>query len=262
MATTVPSVTLNNGVAMPILGFGVYQVPPEDTEQAVATALEVGYRLIDTAASYENEEAVGRALGSSGIPREELFVTTKLWIQNPGEAKARAAFHASLERLGLALPTPRRPGAHAPPRRSDGVVGLAEGRNNLFTDPTLTAIAEAHGKSVAQVTLRWLIQRGIVTIPKSVRRERMEQNLDVFDFTLSDDEMARIAPMDTGASLFFDPATPRWSACSTAVETPETVPRPDARNGTEPPGLKRRLGTISRPPSHRARTSRPDRSSG
>ena len=96
MTTNVPSVTLNNGVEMPILGFGVYQIPPEDTEQAVATALEVGYRLIDTAASYGNEEAVGRAVRSSGIPREELFVTTKLWIQNPGEAKAKAAFEGSL----------------------------------------------------------------------------------------------------------------------------------------------------------------------
>ena len=96
MTTNVPSVTLNNGVEMPILGFGVYQIPPEDTEQAVATALEVGYRLIDTAASYGNEEAVGRAVRSSGIPREELFVTTKLWIQNPGEANAKAAFEGSL----------------------------------------------------------------------------------------------------------------------------------------------------------------------
>ena len=270
---TMPSVTLNNGVAMPVLGFGVYQVPPEDTEQAVATALEVGYRLIDTAASYGNEEAVGRALGSSGIPREELFVTTKLWIQNPGEAKATAAFHASLERLGLDYVdlylihqplgdyysfwramehvhadglaraigvsnfypdrlvdliehnevTPAVDQVEVNPffqrhgdqelMRSHGVQmeswgGFAEGRNNLFTDPTLTAIADAHGKSVAQVTLRWLIQRGIVTIPKSVRRERMEQNLDVFDFTLTDDEMARIAPMDTGASLFFDHRDP------------------------------------------------------
>ena len=101
MTMNVPSVTLNNGVKMPILGFGVYQIAPEDTEQIVATALEVGYRLIDTAASYGNEEAVGRAVRSSGIPRDELFVTTKLWIQNPGEANAKAAFDGSLERLGL-----------------------------------------------------------------------------------------------------------------------------------------------------------------
>jgi 2,5-diketo-D-gluconate reductase A len=274
----IPSVTLNNGVDMPILGFGVYQIPPEDTEQAVATALEVGYRLIDTAASYGNEEAVGRALHSSGIPREHLFVTTKLWIQNPGEAKAKAAFEGSLKRLGLdhvdlylihqplgdyysfwrAMEqihadglaraigvanfysdrlvdliehnevTPAVDQIETNPffqrhtdhelMRSHGVQleawgGFAEGRNSLFTDPTLTAIGNAHGKSVAQVVLRWLIQRGIVTIPKSLRRERMEQNLDVFDFTLADDEMARIATMDTGASLFFDhrdPAMVSW----------------------------------------------------
>ena len=278
MTTNVPSVTLNNGVEMPILGFGVYQIPPEETEQAVATALEVGYRLIDTAASYGNEEAVGRAVRSSGIPRDELFVTTKLWIQNPGEANAKAAFEGSLERLGLdhvdlylihqplgdyysfwrAMEQLHADGLaraigvanfypdrlvdliehnevtpavdqietnpffqrHADQEvmRSNGVQleawgGFAEGRNNLFTDPTLTAIANAHGKSVAQVVLRWLIQRGIVTIPKSVRRERMEQNLDVFDFTLADDEMTRIATMDTGASLFFDhrdPAMVSW----------------------------------------------------
>ena len=99
--TTTPHVTLNSGVDMPILGFGVFQIPPEETEEAVATALEVGYRLIDTAASYDNEEAVGRAIRASGIPRDELFVTTKLWIQNPGEANAKRAFEASLERLGL-----------------------------------------------------------------------------------------------------------------------------------------------------------------
>src|SRR5215207_565599 len=218
---------LNNGVEMPILGFGVYQIPPEDTEQIVATALEVGYRLIDTAASYGNEEAVGRALRSSSIPRDELFVTTKLWIQNPGEANAKAAFERSLARLGLdhvdlylihqplgdyysfwrAMEQVHADGLaraigvanfypdrlvdliehndvtpavdqietnpffqrHADQEilRSNGVQleswgGFAEGRNNLFTDPTLTSIGTAHGKSVAQVVLRWLIQRGIV----------------------------------------------------------------------------------------------------
>ena len=278
MTMKVPSVTLNNGVEMPILGFGVYQIPPEDTEDAVATALDVGYRLIDTAASYGNEEAVGRALRSSGIPRNELFVTTKLWIQNPGEAKAKAAFEGSLTRLGLDhvdlylihqplgdyysfwrameqihadglaraigvanfFPdrlvdliehnevTPAVDQIEANPffqrhadqelMRSHGVQleswgGFAEGRNNLFTDPTLTAIGTAHGRSVAQVVLRWLIQRGVVTIPKSVRRDRMEQNLDVFDFTLTDDEMTQIGTMDTGASMFFDhrdPAMVSW----------------------------------------------------
>ena len=273
MTTSIPNVTLNNGVEMPILGFGVYQIPPADTEPIVATALEVGYRLIDTAASYGNEEAVGRAVRSSGIPRDELFITTKLWIQNPGEANATAAFHASLERLGLdhvdlylihqplgdyysfwrAMEqihadglaraigvanfhpdrlvdlsehndvTPAVDQIEANPffqrhedqeiLRSNGVQleawgGFAEGRNDLFTDPTLTAIGDSHGKSVAQVVIRWLVQRDIVTIPKSVRRERMEQNLDVFDFTLTDDEMDDISALDTGASMFFDHRDP------------------------------------------------------
>jgi 2,5-diketo-D-gluconate reductase A len=274
----VPSVALNNGVEMPILGFGVFQIPPEETEEPVATALEVGYRLIDTAASYDNEEAVGRAIRASGIPRDELFVTTKLGIQNPGESNAKRGFEASLERLGLdridlylihqplgdyysfwrameqlhadglakaigvanfypdrlvdliehneVVPAVNQIEAHPffqrhadqELMRTHGVQmeawgGFAEGRNNLFSDPTLTAIGDAHGKSVAQVVLRWLTQRGIVTIPKSVRRERVEQNLDVFDFTLTDEDMAQIAAMDTGASLFFDhrdPAMVSW----------------------------------------------------
>jgi 2,5-diketo-D-gluconate reductase A len=283
--TEVPTVTLNNGVEMPIFGFGVFQIPPEDTERAVATALDVGYRLIDTAASYQNEEAVGRAVRGSGIPRDEIFVTTKLWIQHPGEANARAAFERSLERLGLdhvdlylihqplgdyysawrAMEQLNADGlARAigvanfyPDRlvdliehndmtpavnqvevnpffqrhrdqelmRTHGVQveswgGFAEGKNNLFTDPLLTEIGAAHDKSTAQVVLRWLIQRTIVTIPKSVRRERMEQNLDVFDFELNDDEMQRIQTMDTGASMFFDhrdPAMVSWLNSRTAT---------------------------------------------
>jgi 2,5-diketo-D-gluconate reductase A len=274
----VPSVALNNGVEMPILGFGVFQIPPDETERAVATAFEVGYRHIDTAASYGNEEAVGRALRSSGVPRDEIFVTTKLWIQDPGEANARAAFERSLERLrldyvdlylihqpfgdyysawrameqlhtdGLSRAigvsnfypdrlvdlidhndiTPAVDQVEANPffqrqadqqlMRTHGVQieswgGFAEGKNGLFNDPGLRAIGATHGKSVAQVVLRWLIQRDVVTIPKSVRRERMEQNLDVFDFALTDEEMARIATMDTGASVFFDhrdPAMVSW----------------------------------------------------
>jgi 2,5-diketo-D-gluconate reductase A len=276
--TPIPTVTLNNGVEMPILGFGVFQIPPDETEQAVATALKVGYRHLDTAASYQNEEAVGRAVRSSGLPRHELFITTKLWIQDPGEANARAAFERSLERLGLDqvdLYLIHQPlgdyysswrameQLHAerlvraigvanfyPDRLVDliehndvtpavnqievnpffqryadqelmhthGVQmeswgGFAEGKNNLFTDPLLTEIGNAHGKTVAQVVLRWLIQRDVVAIPKSVRRERMEQNLDVFDFALTDEDMSRIATMDTGASLFFDhrdPAMVSW----------------------------------------------------
>lgn len=278
MQTTVPNVTLNNGVEMPIVGFGVFQIPPEDTEQAVVTALEVGYRLIDTAASYQNEEAVGRAIRSSGIPRDEIFVTTKLWIQNPGEANAKAAFERSLERLGFAHldlylihqplgdyysawramqqlhadglaraigvsnfyadrlvdliehnetspavnqievnPFFQRQGDEEL-MRTHGVQveswdGFAEGKNNLFTNSVLTEIGAAHGKSVAQVVLRWLVQRGVVTIPKSVRRDRMEQNLSVFDFELDDDKMQRIRTLDTGASMFFDhrdPAMVSW----------------------------------------------------
>jgi 2,5-diketo-D-gluconate reductase A len=258
---------------MPILGFGVFQIPPDETEQAVVTALEVGYRLFDTAASYQNEDAVGRAVRSSGVPRDELFITTKLWIQDPGESNARAAFERSLERLGLdrvdlylihqplgdyysswrameqlhAEGLARAIGVanfypdrlvdliehnHVTPAvnqievnpffqrqpdqelmRSHGVQmeswgGFAEGKNNLFTDPLLAEIGDAHGKTVAQVVLRWLIQRDVVTIPKSVRRERMKQNLDVFDFALTDQEMARIATMDTGASVFFDHRDP------------------------------------------------------
>jgi 2,5-diketo-D-gluconate reductase A len=274
----VPSVVLNNGVEMPILGFGVYQIPPDETERAVATALEVGYRLVDTAASYGNEEAVGRAVANSGVDRGDLFITTKLWIQDPGEANARAAFDRSLQRLGLEYVdlylihqplgdyysfwrameelhadglaraigvanfysdrlvdliehnevTPAVDQIEVNPffqRRSDQDLmrthavqveswgGFAEGKNNLFTDPLLAEIGTAHGKSVAQVVLRWLVQREVVTIPKSVRRERMEQNFDVFDFAITDDEMARIATIDTGVSQFFDhrdPAMVSW----------------------------------------------------
>jgi 2,5-diketo-D-gluconate reductase A len=274
MTNRVPNVTLNNGVEIPIIGFGVFQIPPEDTERAVTDALSVGYSHIDTAASYQNEEAVGRAVRSSGIPRDEVFITTKLFIQAPGEANARAAFERSLERLGLDYVdlylihqplsdyysfwrameqlnaeslartigvsnfysdrlldndvTPAVNQIETHPffqreadrqlMREHGVQheswgSFAEGRNNLFHDPTLSTIAETHGKSVAQVVLRWLIQRDIVVIPKSVRRERMKQNLDLFDFTLTDDDMARIATLDTGASVFFehrDPAMVSW----------------------------------------------------
>ena len=269
-----PTITLNNGLEMPILGFGVYQIPAEQTQQAVTDALAVGYRHIDTAAAYGNEEAVGRAIRSSGIPRDELFITTKLWIQDrPVEDNAKRAFDASLKRLGLdyldlylihqplgdyysswrAMQHLHREGltkaigvsnfypdrlvdlidhnevtpavnqVETHPffqRRADqqlmrerGVQieswgPFAEGRNDLFTDPTISAIGAAHGKSVAQVVLRWLIQRDIVVIPKSVRRERMAQNIDVFDFTLTDEQMSRIATVDTGASLFFDHRDP------------------------------------------------------
>ncbi len=274
---TTPELTLNNGVRIPVLGFGVYQVPPADTERVVSDALEVGYRHIDTAAAYGNEEAVGRAIAASGIARDELFVTTKMWINDGGEPAATRAFAASLQRLGLdhvdlylihqpygdyysswrAMEglnreglaraigvsnfypdrlvdlidhnevTPAANQIETHPyfqRRADhdlmrerGVQieswgPFAEGRNDLFTDPTLTAIGDAHGKSVAQVVLRWLIQRDVVVFPKSVRRERMAENFDVFDFELGDDEMARIATLDTGTSQFFDHRDPAMTS--------------------------------------------------
>ncbi len=277
MTAQTPQVTLNNGVQMPILGFGVYQIPPEQTEQTVTDALAAGYRHIDTAAAYANEDAVGRAIAASGIPRDELFVTTKLWIQANGDNTKRA-FDASLQRLGLdyvdlylihqplgdyysewrAMQELNRQGvARAigvsnfyPDRlvdlianneitpavnqvethpffqrtadqelmREHGVQieswgGFAEGKNDLFTHSTLSEIGAAHGKSVAQVVLRWLTQRGVIAIPKSVRPERMAENIDIFDFQLTDAEMAHIAALDTGASLFFDhrdPAMVTW----------------------------------------------------
>src|SRR3954449_5366563 len=215
-------VTLNNGVRMPLLGFGVYQIPAEQTEQAVTDALAVGYRLLDTAEAYQNEEAVGRAIASSGVARDEIFVTTKLWIHS-GEEAAKRAFAASLERLGLdyvdlylihqPLGDYNQRHADHEVMRDHGVVHeswgpFAEGKNNIFSDPTLSEIGAAHGKSVAQVILRWLTQRGIVAVSKSVRAERMRENIDVFDFELSDDEMTRIAGLDAGGTLFFDHADP------------------------------------------------------
>lgn len=264
------TVTLNNGVEMPILGLGVYQLTePGECERVVSEALELGYRSIDTAASYRNEEAVGRAIAASGIPRDELFITSKVWIQDAGEKPARAAFERSLGRLGLdyldlylihqpmgdvygswrALENINKEGLSRavgvsnfyPDRLVDLILHneitpavnqvethpfhqqveaqkvmqeynvqieswgpFAEGKNDLFTNPTLTAIAEEHSKSVGQVVLRWLIQRGVVVIPKSARRERLEENINVFDFTLSDAEMSTISTLDTGSSLFID----------------------------------------------------------
>jgi 2,5-diketo-D-gluconate reductase A len=268
------TVTLNNGVQMPVLGFGAFQIPEDQTEQAVGDALAAGYRSLDTAAAYQNEEAVGRAIRNSGIAREELFVTTKLWVQDPGEENTKRAFENSLKRLGLdnvdlylmhqpygdvysqwramqdlhneglaraigvsnfhsdrlmdlithnditpavnqieTHPFYQRPEEHDF-MREHGVQHeswgpFAEGKNNLFSDPTLTAIANNHGKSVAQVVLRWLIQRNVVVIPKSVRPDRMAENLDVFNFELNAEEMALIAAMDMNTSLFFDHRDPQ-----------------------------------------------------
>jgi 2,5-diketo-D-gluconate reductase A len=275
MPNDISKLTLNNGVQMPVLGFGVYQIPAEQTEQAVSDALAVGYRSLDTAAAYRNEEGVGRAIAASGIPRDELFVTTKLWIQNVGEGNARRAFEASLKRLGLdyvdlylihqplgdyyrswrEMQELNREGlakaigvsnfypdrlvdliahnevtpavdqiethpfnqrtADQSVMREHGVQieswgPFAEGQNNIFSDPILSEIGAAHGKSVAQTILRWLIQRDVVVIPKSVRPQRMRENIDVFDFELTAGDMARIAEMDTGATLFFNHDDPTW----------------------------------------------------
>jgi 2,5-diketo-D-gluconate reductase A len=267
------NVTLSNGVEMPILGFGVYQIPPDDTERCVTDALAAGYRHIDTAEAYGTEKGVGLAIAASGIPRDELFITTKVWISHAGEESARVAFEKSLGRLGLdtvdlylihqpfgdvygswraleklngeglarsigvsnfypdrlvdlqlhsdVTPMVNQIEAHPYFQRTEdheimAEIGtqfeswgsFAEGRNDLFTDPTLAEIGGAHGKSVAQVVLRWMIQRGVVVIPKSVQADRMAENIDVFDFALSDGEMARIAGLDAGQSLFFDHRTP------------------------------------------------------
>ncbi|MFC9461262.1 aldo/keto reductase [Streptomyces sp. NPDC056983] len=272
-------VTLNNDLKMPIIGFGVYQIPADETEQAVSDALDAGYRLLDTAASYGNEEAVGRAIKASGIPRDELFITTKLYVQDaPAEDTTKRAFETSLNKLGLdhldlylmhqpygdvygqwrAMEALNREGlAKAigvanffPDRLLDLIInneivpavnqieahpfhqrveyqelmreqgvqlqawgGFAQGKNGLFTNPVLSEIGKKHGKSVGQVVLRWAVQRGVASIPKSVRPERMAENLDVFDFELTDDEMASIATLDTGATLFFDhhdPEIVKW----------------------------------------------------
>lgn len=266
-------VTLNNGVEMPQIGYGVFQVSPDECERCVSDALKAGYRMIDTAQAYHNEEGVGAAVKKSGIPREELFLVSKIWISNYGYEKARASIDESLRKLGtdyldlmlLHQPFCDRYGAYRALEaaykegklRAIGVSNfypdhfidlasnveivpavnqiethvfdqqteaqkymeefgtrimawgpLAEGRNNFFTNPVLAAIGAKYGKSVAQVALRWLTQRGVIIIPKSVHVERMEQNLDIFDFTLSEEDMAEIARLDTGRSLFFDHHAP------------------------------------------------------
>lgn len=268
-------VKLSNGVEMPILGYGVYQVPPQECERCVSDAIGVGYRSIDTAQAYRNEEGVGNAIRKCGVPREELFITTKVWISNAGYDKAKASIDESLRKLQsdyadlLLIHQPfgdyygtyraMEEAYRAGKARAIGVSNFypdrfvdiaefneikpmvnqvethvfnqqtepqrimekydtqimswgpfAEGRSGFFSNETLKEIGAQYGKSVAQVALRYLIQRGVVVIPKSTHIERMKENLDVFDFELSTDDMAAIATLDKGESLFFshyDPAT-------------------------------------------------------
>ena len=221
-------VRLNNGIKMPKLGFGVFQIrDAAQCEQAVRDAIDVGYRLIDTAASYGNEEAVGKAIKSCGVAREDLFITTKLWISDTSYEGAKKAFQKSLDRLADLIafnkvaPAVNQVGATVffqqkesqTNMESKGVVmegwaPFAEGKNDLFHNETLRGIGEKYGKTIAQVVLRWLLQRGVVCIPKSTKRERMEENFQVFDFTLSEEDMETIAALDTGKSCFFDHRDP------------------------------------------------------
>lgn len=268
------SAILNNGVKMPLLGFGVYQVPDRaECERSVEEALRVGYRLIDTAAAYQNEEAVGNAIRQSGVPRDEIFVTTKLWVEDAGFEKTKKAFERSMRRLQLevldlylihqpygdvygswrAMQELHREGRvraigvsnFHPDRVMDLIVHndiipavnqiethpfhqqieaqtflrengvqleswgpFAEGKHDIFRHSLLGTIAANHGKTVAQVILRWLVQRGIVAIPKSVHKERIAENFAVFDFELSVGEMTSIATLDTRTSSFFDHRDP------------------------------------------------------
>ena len=263
------TVTLNNGVVMPQIGYGVYQVSPSECERCVSDALSVGYRMIDTAQAYANEQGVGAAVKKSGIPRDELFLVSKIWISNYGYEKAKKSIDESLQKLGtdyidlmlLHQPFCDRYGAYRAMEeafkegklRAIGVSNfypdhfidlasnveivpavnqvethvfnqqiepqqymkefgmhmmawapLAEGRNGFFSNPILSEIGQKYGKSVAQVALRWLIQRDVIIIPKSTHRERMEQNLNILDFELSKEDMAAITTLDTKTSLFFD----------------------------------------------------------
>lgn len=271
-------VTLNNGVKMPILGYGVYQTPPDETEKCVLEAIEMGYRSIDTAQAYYNEEGVGNAIAKCGLPREELFITTKIWITNAGYEKAKASIKESLKKLKTdyidlllihqpfgdyygsyrAMEEAYREGLV----RAIGVSNFypdryldiehfseikpavnqvethvfqqqkvakeymekhgtqimswgpfAEGKNDYFNTPELVEIGKKYNKTSAQVALRFLIQSNVVVIPKSVHKERMEQNFNVFDFALNDEEMKVIQGLDKGESLFFshhDPKTVEW----------------------------------------------------
>lgn len=272
----IQTVKLNNGVEMPLEGFGVFQVPDHAVcEQAVLDAIASGYRLIDTAAAYMNEEAVGKAVAKCGVPRGELFITTKLWVQDASYEGAKAAIDTSLRKLGLdyldlylihqpmgdyigayrameeaykagklraigvcncypqiladicetvdVIPAVNQVELH-PFFQQENALALmkqygvqpeawgpfAEGNHGIFTHPVLTGIGSKYGKSAAQVALRWNVQRGAVVIPKSVHKDRMAQNLDIWDFTLSDEDMAEIAAMDIGHSEIVDHSDPKF----------------------------------------------------
>ena len=264
----IPTITLNNGIEMPRIGYGVFRMKdPEECEEAVVQAIQSGYRLIDTAAAYENEEAVGRAIRRCGVPREELFITTKLWITDTSYEGAKRGFARSMERLGLGCvdlylihqpyndyygawraleelyaegkahsigvdnftqdkladflfwnkvkPAVNLVECNAFFQREDDRLymeskniqmqawsPLAAGQGKLFENETLCAIANTHNKSVAQVVLRWLVQRNIVPLVKSANPQRMKENLDIFDFALTDAEMQQIAALDTGRTAF------------------------------------------------------------
>ena len=273
------TVCLNNGVQMPLEGFGVFQVPDAaQCEQAVSDALEAGYRLIDTAAAYMNEEAVGNAIRTSGIPRKDLFITTKLWVQDAGYESAKKAFETSLNKLGLEyldlylihqpfhdyygawrameelykegriraigvsnfypdrlvdlcvnaeiIPAVNQVECHPFFQQKDALKVMkeygvqpeawgpfAEGKNNFFQNPILAEIAAKYGKSVSQVALRWNVQRGVVVIPKSVHKERIQENFNIWDFELSDKDMETISDMDIGHSEIinhFTADTAKW----------------------------------------------------
>lgn len=269
-------VTLNNGVEMPIEGFGVFQIPDlSQCKQAVSDAVECGYRLIDTAAAYGNEQAVGDAIKSCGVRREDLFITTKLWVQDTSYDSAKQAFHTSLKKLGLdyldlylihqpmgdytgawraleelyaegvvraigvsnfyphvltnlcetakVIPAVNQIELHPFFQQEDalalmeeyGVIPeawgpFAEGNHSIFTHPILTEIGQKYGKTPAQVALRWNVQRGVVVIPKSIHSNRIEQNIDIFDFSLNESDMAEIAKLDIGHSEIVDHFAPNF----------------------------------------------------